>query len=60
MMRAAFELRGKSMHAQLSAIDGVTCLEPQRLLLLPERRGLLGRELGGRACTTASSSPITP
>ena len=29
MMRAAFERRGKAMHAQLSAIDGVTCLEPQ-------------------------------
>ena len=29
MMRAAFERRGKTMHSMLSAIDGVTCLEPQ-------------------------------
>ena len=29
MMRAAFERRGTTMHSMLSAIDGVTCLEPQ-------------------------------
>ena len=29
MMRDAFERRGRLMHSMLSAIDGVTCLEPQ-------------------------------
>ena len=29
MMRDAFERRGTMMHSMLSAIPGVTCLEPQ-------------------------------
>ena len=37
----------------LSAIDGVTCLEPQgAFYCFPNVCGLLGRDLGGRTCTT--------
>ena len=54
MMRAAFERRGKTMHSMLSAIDGVTCLEPQgAFYCFPNVEGLLGRELHGRTCTTS-------
>ncbi len=53
MMRAAFERRGKAMHAQLSAIDGVTCLEPQgAFYCFPDVEGLLGRELAGKVSAT--------
>jgi aspartate aminotransferase len=53
MMRDAFERRGRTMHEMLSAIDGVTCLEPQgAFYCFPNVSGLLGRELAGRTCTT--------
>jgi len=53
MMRDAFERRGRTMHAMLSAIPGVTCLEPQgAFYCFPDVRALLGRDLGGRTCTT--------
>ena len=53
MMRAAFERRGRAMHEQLSAIDGVTCLEPQgAFYCFPNVSGLLGRDLAGRTCAT--------
>lgn len=49
MMRDAFERRGRLMHQMLSAIDGVTCLEPQgAFYCYPSVKGLLGREIGGR------------
>ncbi len=52
-MRAAFERRGRTMHSMLSAIDGVTCLEPEgAFYCFPNLQGLLGRELAGRTCTT--------
>ena len=54
MMRSAFERRGRLMHEMLSAIPGVSCLEPQgAFYCYPNVTGLLGRSLGG---TTASSS----
>ena len=52
-MRAAFERRGQRMHSMLSAIDGVTCLEPQgAFYCFPSVEGLLGRDLRGRTCST--------
>jgi aspartate aminotransferase len=52
-MRAAFERRGRTMHSMLSEIDGVSCLEPQgAFYCFPNVKGLLGRDLGGRTCTT--------
>ncbi len=52
-MRAAFERRGRTMHSMLSEIDGVTCLEPQgAFYCFPNVSGLLGRDLGGRTCST--------
>jgi Aspartate/tyrosine/aromatic aminotransferase len=53
MMRDAFERRGKTMHAMLSAIPGVVCLEPQgAFYCFPSFEGVLGRELGGRTVTS--------
>jgi aspartate/methionine/tyrosine aminotransferase len=52
-MRAAFDRRGRTMHSMLSAIEGVTCLEPQgAFYCFPNVTGLLGRDLGGRTCST--------
>jgi len=54
MMRDAFERRGAAMHSMLSAIPGVTCLEPQgAFYCFPNVGGLLGREIGGRMCSTS-------
>jgi aspartate/methionine/tyrosine aminotransferase len=48
MMREAFERRGRLMHSMLSAIPGVTCLEPQgAFYCFPSVKGLLGRAIGG-------------
>ena len=53
MMRDAFERRGKTMHAMLSAIPGVVCVEPQgAFYCFPSFEGVLGRELGGRLVTS--------
>ena len=53
-MREAFERRGKRMHQMLSAIPGVTCLEPQgAFYCYPNVSGLLGRSLGGKVATTS-------
>ncbi|MEO6468377.1 MAG: pyridoxal phosphate-dependent aminotransferase, partial [Acidimicrobiia bacterium] len=53
MMRDAFERRGKTMHAMLSAIPGVMCVEPQgAFYCFPSFEGVLGRELGGRVITS--------
>jgi aspartate/methionine/tyrosine aminotransferase len=52
-MRTAFERRGRVMHELLSAIPGVTCLEPQgAFYCFPSFQAVLGRELGGRTPQT--------
>lgn len=54
MMRESFERRGMLMHKMLTAIPGVTCMEPQgAFYCFPNVRGLLGRDIGGK---TASNS----
>jgi len=52
-MREAFERRGRTMHSMLTAIDGVTCLEPQgafyafpSFAAIVERGQVAGREVG--------------
>jgi aspartate aminotransferase len=51
-MRAAFERRGKTMHAMLSRIPGVTCMEPQgAFYCFPNFEGVLGRQIAGRRIT---------
>jgi aspartate/methionine/tyrosine aminotransferase len=53
-MRAAFDRRGRLMHGMLSAIDGVTCLEPQgAFYCFPSFEGVLGREVAGRRVETS-------
>lgn len=53
-MRRAFERRGRVMHAMLSEIRGVTCLEPQgAFYCFPSFEGLLGREVAGRRIETS-------
>jgi aspartate aminotransferase len=53
MMRAAFERRGKIMHEMLSAIPGVSCLEPQgAFYCFPNFTNLLGREINGRSASS--------
>jgi aspartate aminotransferase len=52
-MRAAFERRGRSMHRLLSAIPGVSILEPQGAFYgFPNLSAYLGRDLGGTTPTT--------
>jgi aspartate/methionine/tyrosine aminotransferase len=52
-MRNAFERRGQLMYSMLSAIDGVTCLEPQgAFYCFPSFEGVLGREIAGRRPST--------
>ena len=52
-MRAAFDRRRRTMHAMLSAIDGVTCEEPEgAFYAFPNLMGLLGRDLGGATAST--------
>ena len=52
-MREAFARRGHLMHALLSGIPGVTCLEPQgAFYCFPSFEGVLGREIGGHRPTT--------
>ena len=52
-MRAAFDRRGRLMHELLSAIPGVTCLEPQgAFYCFPSFEGVLGRSIGGHTPTT--------
>jgi aspartate/methionine/tyrosine aminotransferase len=54
MMREAFERRGRTMHRLLSAIPGVTCLEPEgAFYCYPNVKGLLGRKLAGKVATTS-------
>jgi aspartate aminotransferase len=52
-MRAAFDRRGRVMHELLTAIPGVTCLEPEgAFYCFPSFEGVLGRRLAGRTPTT--------
>jgi aspartate/methionine/tyrosine aminotransferase len=54
MMRSAFERRGTTMHAMLSDIDGVSCMQPQgAFYCFPNVSGLLGRELGGAVANSS-------
>jgi aspartate aminotransferase len=53
-MRAAFERRGRTMQSMLSAIPGVTCIEPQgAFYCFPRVDGLFGRDLAGRTCDSS-------
>ncbi|MGI9578619.1 MAG: pyridoxal phosphate-dependent aminotransferase [Microthrixaceae bacterium] len=53
-MRETFDDRRRRIHALLSDIDGVACLEPEgAFYAYPNLTGLLGRDLAGR---TASST----
>jgi len=52
-MRTAFDRRGRLMHELLTAIPGVTCLEPQgAFYCFPSFEGVLGRDVGGRTPST--------
>ena len=52
-MRAAFDRRGRVMHELLTAIPGVSCLEPQgAFYCFPSFEGVLGREIAGRTPST--------
>lgn len=52
-MLEAFDRRRRTMHRMLSALDGVTVLEPQgAFYAFPSFTGLLGRPLGGRTPST--------
>ena len=54
MMRESFERRGMLMHKMLTAIPGVTCMEPQgAFYCFPNVRGLLGRDIGGKKATNS-------
>jgi len=48
-MREAFHRRGRTMHALLEGIDGVTCIEPQgAFYCFPNVSGVLDRPVVGR------------
>ncbi|MEO8693098.1 MAG: pyridoxal phosphate-dependent aminotransferase [Acidimicrobiales bacterium] len=54
-MRAAFDRRRIKMHALLSGIDGVICLEPEgAFYAFPSFEGVLGRTFNGRKATSTS------
>ena len=54
MMRESFERRGMLMHKLLTAIPGVTCMEPQgAFYCFPNVRGLLGRDIGGKKASNS-------
>jgi aspartate/methionine/tyrosine aminotransferase len=53
MMRTAFERRGLLMHQMLTAIPGVTCIEPEgAFYCFPNVAGLLGRPISGKVANT--------
>ncbi len=57
MMRESFERRGTLMHKMLSAILGITCMEPQgAFYCFPSVKGLLGQNIGGQ--TAANSMQL--
>jgi aspartate/methionine/tyrosine aminotransferase len=48
-MRAAFDVRRRRMHELLSAIPGVSSLEPEgAFYAFPSFEGVLGRDINGR------------
>jgi aspartate/methionine/tyrosine aminotransferase len=52
-MRDAFARRGATMHRMLSAIPGVTCMEPQgAFYCFPDVSSLLGRDISGTTSST--------
>ena len=54
MMRESFARRGTLMHEMLSAIPGITCMEPQgAFYCFPSVKGLLGQNIGGQAATNS-------
>ena len=54
MMRESFERRGMLMHKMLTAIPGVTCMEPQgAFYCFPNVRGLFGRDIGGKKASNS-------
>ena len=54
MMRESFARRGTLMHEKLSAIPGITCMEPQgAFYCFPSVKGLLGQNIGGQAATNS-------
>ena len=54
MMRESFERRGTLMHKMLSAIPGITCMEPQgAFYCFPSVKGLLGQNIGGQTATNS-------
>jgi aspartate/methionine/tyrosine aminotransferase len=54
-MRAAFDRRRKRMHALLSGVDGVVCLEPEgAFYAFPSFEGALGRTIAGRKATSTT------
>ena len=54
MMRESFERRGTLMHEMLSAIPGITCMEPQgAFYCFPSVKGLLGQNIGGQTATNS-------
>jgi aspartate/methionine/tyrosine aminotransferase len=54
MMRESFERRGTLMHKMLSAIPGITCMEPQgAVYCFPSVKGLLGQNIGGQTATNS-------
>jgi len=56
MMRDAFYRRGRTMHQMLSAIPGVTCMEPQgAFYCFPSFQGLLGRPVGADGRVVANT-----
>lgn len=53
-MRDAFARRGATMHRMLSAIPGITCMEPQgAFYCFPNVTGLLNRDIRGKKATTS-------
>ena len=54
MMRESFARRGTLMHEMLSAIPGITCMEPQgAFYCFPSVKGLLGQNIGGQTATNS-------
>jgi aspartate/methionine/tyrosine aminotransferase len=52
MMRSAFERRGALMHQMLTAIPGVTCIEPEgAFYCFPNVSGLLGQPIAGKVAS---------
>jgi aspartate/methionine/tyrosine aminotransferase len=55
-MREAFDRRRRTIVEMLSAIDGVSCPEPQgAFYAYPSVKGLLGREIGGQAASDSAA-----